>query len=164
MKMKVRILFFITLLISSCTTPPVKNFRTTQWLPEDENCHSRRLINGAIVERCFYEHGTEEERDWITIRKSSFNAELDYTDLLIFKCDKWKDGGKPEKEFKTIQWLPDEGNCHIRRLSNDSIETKCFYSNGEEDERDWITVSKVLFNEELNYQDLLISRCKKWKK
>ena len=164
MKMKARIILFLTLFLTSCTTPPVKNFKTTQWLPEDGNCHSRKLINDAVVTRCYWEEGTKEERDWITIRKSMFNEELNYQDLLIYKCKKWKNSKKPAKNFKTIQWLPEDGNCHIRKLQDDSIETKCYYDNGDAEEKDWIVVSKVLFNEELNYQDLLIKECKKWKR
>ena len=70
----------------------------------------------------------------------------------------------PIKDFKTLQYLPQDGNCHERLLSDDTTEVECYYDNGTDDEADWVTIRKSYFNKELNYQDLLIKSCKQWKK
>lgn len=69
----------------------------------------------------------------------------------------------PKKDFKTIQYLPEEGACFDRILPNNEIETLCHYSNGTNSEKDWIAIRKSSFNKELNYQNLLIKKCKVWK-
>ena len=66
----------------------------------------------------------------------------------------------PLKDFKTLQYLPDNGNCFTRILPDGSVETECYDDN---DNPDWITVKKSFFNKELDYQDLLIRECKKWR-
>lgn len=74
----------------ACSAAPIKDFKTLQWLPESGNCHERLLADGTILLKCYYDDGTNEEKDWIVIKKSDYNKELNYQDLLIKSCKKWK--------------------------------------------------------------------------
>ena len=66
----------------------------------------------------------------------------------------------PIKEFKTIQYLPLNGACFERLLDDDTIETICY---DDVLEKGWIVITKEHHNKELDYQDLLIRQCKKWR-
>ncbi len=78
--------------------------------------------------------------------------------FVIISC-----GSTPIKTHKTIQWLPESGNCHLRKKDGEIIR-KCFYPDGTPEERNWIMVKKSDFAAELNWQSTLINKCKKWKK
>lgn len=86
---KIKYLFFLVTL-TACAGAPKKDFKTLQYLPIDGNCFERILENGTIEIKCYYDSGTPEERNWIVVKKSDFNKELDYQDKLIFNCKKWK--------------------------------------------------------------------------
>lgn len=74
----------------ACAAAPKKDFKTLQYLPMPGDCFERKLKDGSIETKCYYDDGTDSEKDWITIRKSDFNKELDYQDKLIYKCKVWK--------------------------------------------------------------------------
>ena len=80
--------------------------------------------------------------------------------IVLLSCA----GAAPVKDFKTIQFLPRHGDCFDRLKKDDTIETKCYFDNGTEEEGNWITIRKTDYNKELNYQDLLKKECKKWKR
>jgi hypothetical protein len=82
--------YLLLFLFVACSSAPIKDFKTIQWLPDDGNCHARKLKDGSIVSECYYDEGTDEEADWVVVRKSDFNKELNYQDLLIKSCKKWK--------------------------------------------------------------------------
>ena len=77
-------------MVTACAAIPVKDFKTIQYLPRDGNCFERLLEDGTIEVKCYYdESGDIKDKDWITIRKSFFNKELDYQDTLKRRCKKW---------------------------------------------------------------------------
>ena len=80
-------IYLFLLLLVACSAAPVKDFHTIQYLPQDGNCHDRLLADGTVEELCYFDDG---DKDWITIRKSFFNKELNYQDLLIRSCKKWR--------------------------------------------------------------------------
>ena len=51
-------------------------------------------------------------------------------------------------------------NIDVSLLDDDTLEFKCFNDDGD---ADWITIRKSFYNKELDYQDLLIKECKKWR-
>ena len=73
-------------------------------------------------------------------------------------------GFAPVKNFKTIQYLNQDGNCFERLLDDGTIEVKCYYDEGTPKEKDWVVIRKSDLNKEHDYQDLLIKSCKKWAK
>ena len=84
-------LYIFLLALAACSSAPVKDFKTIQYLPYDGNCFERLLQNGDIETKCYYDSDVQDEKDWVVIRKSSLNKELDYQALLINKCKKWRD-------------------------------------------------------------------------
>lgn len=82
--------YLLPFLLVACSSAPRKEFKTIQWLPDHGNCHTRKLESNEIVTKCYYDDGTVEQKDWITIKKSDFNKELDYQSKLIHSCRKWK--------------------------------------------------------------------------
>ena len=78
--------------------------------------------------------------------------------FCLFACS-----SMPLKEFATTKYLPRDGACFDRLLDDDSIETKCYYDNGEDSEKDWIVVPYSSFQKELLYQQKLIQMCKGWR-
>ncbi len=86
---KIKYLFFLVTL-TACAGAPRKDFKTLQYLNHDGNCFERKLSDDSFERKCYYDDGTDEEADWIVIRKSDFNKELDYQDKLIYSCKTWK--------------------------------------------------------------------------
>ena len=74
----------------ACAAGPLKQFKTIQYLPYDGNCFERLMPDGSLDTKCYFDEGTNEEKDWIVIKKSDFNRELDFQALLRKSCRKWK--------------------------------------------------------------------------
>lgn len=64
----------------------------------------------------------------------------------------------PPKDYMTVKWLAMSGACFERLLPNDVVETVCI-----DDNSDMIGMSLRDIDKELNYQNLLIKSCKRWK-
>lgn len=64
----------------------------------------------------------------------------------------------PVKDYTVIKWLPVSGSCFERLLPNDQIEKMCI-----DDDSDMIGISLSDYIKELNYQNILIKSCKKFK-
>lgn len=65
----------------------------------------------------------------------------------------------PVKDYKVTKWLPIYGNCYERMLSDGSVEHICI-----DETSDMIGITLGDYIKELDYQSLLIRKCRKWKK
>jgi len=75
------------LLLTSCTSlMPLKHFKSIQYLPDNNSCFERSLGNNTVERKCYIDGVSH---DWVVIKKSDFNKELGYQDLLINRCWKW---------------------------------------------------------------------------
>lgn len=74
--------------------------------------------------------------------------------MVIISCS-----ATPKKPFKTLPFLPYDNACFERLLENNVIETVCMSDNDT-----FIAMPLKDFQNELNWQDELISKCKKWKR